>query len=254
MKTKNKLIIALSGCLCATAMLTAGAFAFLSSSVTKTEEAKVGTFDVSSELTISSDGTSIGKTMTQFTPGDVANINLHVSNNGNKSLATKSYIYILWDNDDFNKWSNHKDSIYVYGGYFATSKIKESMLNKEHPSPEIECQYLENVSYDNEEYSGYLFETPKVVLDGSKYVSDDEREEDFSGQTPQPFEWDSASNQVRFSGTYKYKFGFSNYANVHTEGKPFKIVSITKAIQNRNTNESDWETIDIHEIELGGNG
>lgn len=244
MKVKNKFILAVTGCICAAALITAGAFSFLSSVSSQTDDGAVGVFDAYSQLYLSNpDAGNIGKNLEKMNPGDVHDIGLFVSNEGNKSLATKSYIYVLWDDDDFNKWSNHKDSIYVYLGNYSTSAIERDMLAKDR-SNAVDCEYVENVDYDGEKYSGYFFETPTLTLNGS---SGPDQELDFSGQTPQNFDWSNYAN----SGTWKYKFGFSNYANVHTEGKNFKVVSITKAIQYRNTNDSDWETIDVHEIDLG---
>lgn len=244
MKVKNKFILAVTGCVCAVALITAGAFSFLSSASSDSTDGAVGVFNAHSELYLSNpDAGNIGKNLEKMNPGDVHDINLFVSNEGNKSLATKSYVYVLWDDNDFNKWSNHKDSIYVYLGNYQTSAIEEAMLAKDN-SEAVDCEYVEDVDYDGKKYCGYFFETPTLTLDGS---TGPDQELDFSGPTPQNFEWSNHST----SGTWKYKFGFSNYANVHTEGKNFKVVSITKAIQYRNTNNSDWETIDVHEIDLG---
>ena len=88
MKVKNKFILAVTGCVCAVALITAGAFSFLSSASSDSADGAVGVFNARSELYLSNpDAGNIGKNLEKMNPGDVHDINLFVSNEGNKSLA-----------------------------------------------------------------------------------------------------------------------------------------------------------------------
>lgn len=246
MKDFKKISIAITGLVCAVALFTVGSFSFMSSSSKeKIDSGTIGTLKATSALKIkTTDNSQSGKTLTNLNPGDIFDIELNVSNTGNKSLSTRSSLYLVWNPDDFNKYSNHEQSLLMYNSNISDDKIKEDMLNGLGSQKlNLKTSEIKEFSFKNASVKGYKIDLPEVKLNG---VGNNAEIDVLVNDYPTEF----SSNEAFTSGTYSYKIGFSNYANVHTMDKDFKIIAVTEGLQNRNTNSSDWSVINIEEISI----
>ena len=244
MKNIRKTLISIIGATCAVAVLTIGSFSFMSDSSKEIiDSGTVGTLKAVSDLKLkTTDGQQEGKTLTNLNPGDIVNISLDVNNLGNKSLSTRSSLYVVWNEEDFNKYSNHEKSLLLYNNFVTDEQIKEDMLvgqGKEQLN--INTENVSEFSFKNQKLMGYKINLPEVKLNG---VGNDAEIDVNEGNYPSEFKSDSTHT----NGTYSLKLGFSNYANVHTMNKSFKVIAVTEGLQNRNTNSNDWTIINIDEI------
>lgn len=246
MKNFKKISIAITGLVCAVALFTVGSFSFMSSSSKeKIDSGTIGTLKATSALKIkTTDNSQSGKTLTNLNPGDIFDIELNVSNTGNKSLSTRSSLYLVWNPDDFNKYSNHEQSLLMYNSDISDNKIKEDMLNGLGSQElNLKTSEIKEFSFKNASVKGYKIDLPEVKLNG---VGNNAEIDVLANDYPTEF----SSNETFTNGTYSYKIAFSNYANVHTMDKDFKIIAVTEGLQNRNTNSSDWSVINIEEISI----
>lgn len=246
MKNFKKILITITGVACAAAICTVGSFSFMTStSKEKIDDGTVGTLNATSNLNIETTDDSIsGKNLENLNPGDVFKISLSIDNTGNKSLATRSSLYVVWNPDDFNEYSNHENSLLLYDAKLSDKEIKDDMINglgKE--TLNLETSKISKFSYNNTDYVGYKLSLPEVKLNG---VGKDSEIDVKENNYPESF----VANDNFSEGTYSYKVGFSNFANVHTMDKDFKIISVTEGIQNRNTNNNTWSIINIDEISM----
>lgn len=248
MKTKNKakIITSISLAITAVSLMATGALAFFSdATVFETQSGKVGTVSISDINLLVADNTgNSSESFKTWNPGDINTITWRVENTGTKSIATRNKLYLYWE-DEMNNYSEANDIVYLYPQNVLNSDIEAEMLAKD-PKSKIDIGAPKEITINGKKYTGWEYIVSGDILDG---VGAD-------AETGDAFETDYKSNLNDMSSTYDsiaYKLALSNYANVHTMGKNFKVVVVTEAMQARNTADSEWETVSVKEISVSAN-
>lgn len=220
-----------------------GAMAFFTdATVFETQSGKVGTVSISDINLMVTDNTGKpSESIKTWNPGDINTITWKVENTGTKSIATRNKLYLYWE-DDMNKYSEANDIVYLYPQNISNNDIENEMLEQNTKS-KIDLGAPKDITINGKKFTGWEYVCSGDILDG---VGD-------NAETGDAFEADYQSNLNDMSPTYDslaYKLALSNYANVHTMDKNFKVVVVTEAMQARNTADSEWETVSVKEISV----
>lgn len=227
LKKKTALIL---GCASAGAVcLLGGSFAFLHTQDTGNKvSTQIGTVSMGNlavEISNKSETTSDelndikideNGNLTNLNPGDIVPIDFTVTNSGSKSVIEKSYVYLIFDNNQATGTPTDK----VYGDYSNFIDMV-SVLNDKGNAVEVTTGTYK--LGDNASFKAIRFEVPEngTILNG--FGPNAEKEQDVTSN--------SATH------TFKVKFGID--ANVHTQNQSMKVKIYTQSIQYRNTEDSD---------------
>ena len=263
MNKPNKKMAIIAGCASLGILAMAGgAFAFFSASTDPdTETIKVGSValgDVNVEFDKSPDTSDSFTTdnlidpvtgaLTNLNPGDKIPMEFTVSNTGTKSVEEKTYVYLIFDNNngkegpDFSDGSNYisKDED---GNFYTTnySNFIESITVKQGNTVVAKINadgtaaagtlgiYKLPPSEGGKIYKAIRFEAGSSILNGVTVPN---------GADPE-----TEANAVGTSKTYSYTIEFDLRANIHTMNQSLTVKTLTQAIQYRNSSAGEVGTL-----------
>lgn len=179
------------------------------------------------------DGETEGE-LRNLNPGDLIPASFKVINEGTKSVVSKSYAYIIFDGDDYannielaEKFAN---SLKIYSNSAGTNEVSVTKgiytLRTTTGTVEQECLALR---FDVTSFDAKGGQTGVDALDGSQ-------EKDASPE--------STLENGKPTITHRFWIKFAQDANMaDLQGKSFSVKTFTKAIQYRNTSNSDLDDI-----------
>lgn len=153
-------------------------------------------------------------------PGDIIPVKFDVENVGTKSIVSKSYIYLVFDNngEGYAQYSNFIDCVTVKDANGRA--IPESAIVR--GEYKIGDTWYPALRFEALDYSG---DESFDVLNGTGT----------NAETEQGIE----ATKV----THTFKIDFSLDANVHTQNESMSVKTFTRALQYRNTGEDDIDDL-----------
>jgi hypothetical protein len=153
-------------------------------------------------------------------PGDIIPVKFDVENMGTKSVFSKTYIYLVFDNngEGYSRYSNFIDCV----------TVKDADGNVVPPESIVRGTYLIGetwypaLRFEAQDYSG---NESFDVLNGT-------------GDNAE-IEQGIEVNKV----THTFKIDFSLDANVHTQNESMSVKTFTRALQYRNTADDDIDDL-----------
>jgi len=232
-KPNKKLVLTLSSTAVAVAAIGGLVFAYFSSQTDpNSDSATVGTVSLKDvEIHLSDSETQTAPlldtvvdtetgNLTNLNPGDIIPVEFAVENTGNKSIVSKTYVYLVFDNDGkgYAEYSNFVDCVSVLdsdNNPIDPESITSGMFKiGEDLFPAIRFEVLDYSGNDNYD-----------VLNGTGENAEEEDGID------------------AISATHTFKIKFSLDANVHTQNESMKVKTFTKALQYRNTSDESLEEL-----------
>lgn len=234
MNKLNKKTALIIGCASAGAVcLLGGSFAFLHSQKSvapvSAQMGTVGMEDLVINISDKSETTSdslndiyldSNGNLKNLNPGDIIPIDFTVTNDGNKSVIEKSYVYLIFNNGQ----TSGSPTDNVYGDY---SNFIDMVSVLDEKGEKVNVTSGVYKVGDNASFKALRFEIPEngTILNGTGANAETE-----TGVTSS-------------SATHKFKVKFGVDANVHTQNQSMQIKIFTQAMQYRNTGNNDMSSL-----------
>lgn len=236
MNKPNKKMAMIAGCSAlGLACIVGGAYSFFSESKDVSDNSlTVGTVDLKDvDITMSGSVNDVsnvqtdstfadGVGLTNLNPGDIIPVDFTVENNGNKSIEEKTYVYIIFDNNENNegygKYSNFIDSVSILDS--SKNPLASNLIT--HGTYKLNGVNYPAIRFEaGAEDSSY-----KGVLNGTGNNAETEKD---------------AANATKKEYHYFIKFALD--ANVHTQNQSLTIKTLTQAVQYRNSVPTVGDTL-----------